>query len=61
MSEKIEYCEVCESIGTLIRKPSMFFNAKKKSKQGVGARVKEFIDDARNDLQRQKEELENTK
>jgi|TARA_R100000008_G_C3583137_1_gene170035 hypothetical protein len=59
MSEKIEYCDVCETIGTLVRKPSMFFNAKKDSKQKVGSHVKEFIEDAKNDLKDQKEELKN--
>ena len=57
MSEKIEYCDVCETVGTLVRKPSMFFNTKKEPKQGIGSRVKEYIKDAKKDLEEQKKEL----
>ena len=59
MSEKMEYCDVCETIGTLVRKPSMFFNVKKESKQKTGSYVEEFIKDAKKDLEEQKGELKN--
>ena len=61
MTETMEYCEVCETIGTLVRRPSMFFRAKNESKQKVapGEHVEEFIESAKNDLKKQKEELNN--
>jgi hypothetical protein len=59
MSEKIEYCDVCETIGTLVRKPSAFFNMKKDTKKKTGSYVKEFIKDAKKDLEEHKKELRN--
>ncbi len=59
MSEKIEYCDVCESIGTLFRRPSLFYNPKKDTKEKIGSHVNEFIKDAKKDLEQQKEELRN--
>lgn len=57
MTESVENCEVCEISGSLIRRPSMFSNIKKKteSKLKVGDRVKNFIEEADADLKQQKD------
>lgn len=59
MTETMEYCDVCETIGTLVRRPSMFSSPKNESeqKEKPGSYVKEFIEDAKKDLNKQKEEL----
>ena len=59
MSETIEYCDVCETIGTLVRMPSMFYNAKEalEQKSTAASRVKDFIEDAKDELEEQKKIL----
>jgi uncharacterized membrane protein YgcG len=60
MTETMEDCEVCEISGSLTRKPSMFSSIKKKpeQKQKVGDHVKSFIEEAKQDLNQQKNNLE---
>jgi len=59
MSETIEHCEACDATGTLVRMPSMFLHIKETSKQETTAasRVKEFIEEAKDDLSEQKKIL----
>ena len=59
MTETVEDCVVCESTDCLVRRPSVFSNIKTKpeKKEKPGARVKEFIEDAKKELSQQKSEL----
>jgi len=59
MTEIMEDCEVCEISGSLTRRPSMFSSVKKKpeQKQKVGDHVKSFIEEAKQDLSQQKDNL----
>ena len=59
MTETVELCPVCESIGTLTRRPALFSNIKKISdkKEKVGSYVEEFIEDAKKELDQQKSDL----
>ena len=59
MTEEIEECQHCQS-KNIYRKPSLFANLSKHrddKKQKVGSHVREFIDDSREQLKKQKEEL----
>jgi len=60
MTETMEDCEVCEISGSLTRRPSIFSSIKKKpeQKQKVGDHVKSFIEEAKQDLNQQKNNLE---
>jgi putative FmdB family regulatory protein len=59
MTETMEDCDVCELSSSLTRRPSMFSNIKKKpeQKQKVGNYVKNFIEEAQEDLKQQKNDL----
>ena len=60
MSEEIKECQRCES-ENIYRKPSLFANLSKHKgdkKQKVGSHVKEFIENSKEGLKQQKEELE---
>jgi hypothetical protein len=57
MTEIQEICEVCESINTLARVPSIFSNLKIEKKQKVGTCVKEYIEQAKEDVKDQKRAL----
>ena len=59
MTETIEDCEVCEVSGSLTRRPSMFSNIKTKPqrKPKIGDCVKSFIEEAKEDLHQQKDNL----
>ena len=59
MTETMEDCDVCEISSSLTRRPSMFSNIKKKpeQKQKVGSYVKNFIEEAQEDLKQQKNDL----
>tara|TARA_Y100000310_G_C20489704_1_gene718570 strand:+ start:519 stop:773 length:255 start_codon:yes stop_codon:yes gene_type:complete len=59
MTETVRDCEICEEVDCLTRRPSMFSNVKKKSKQKqkVGDHVKGFIEEAEQDLKQQKDNL----
>jgi len=59
MTETMEDCEVCESPNTLVRKPSMFSNIRRKPEQKakIGTHVEEFIEDAKKELKQQKKAL----
>ena len=59
MTEKQEVCEVCGSIGTLTRIPSLFSNLKIEKKKKVGDYVKDFIAETKKELKEQKEGLKN--
>jgi len=56
MTETMEDCEVCEESGSLMRRPSMFSNIKRKpeQKEKTGNYVKGFIEEAKQDLKQQK-------
>ena len=59
MTETMEDCEVCEEVGCLTRRPSMFSSVKKNTnkKQKIGSHVKGFIEEAEQDLKQQKDNL----
>ena len=60
IKEKLKDCEECEPEGTLRRVPSMPLILSKKEgvqKRKVGAHVKEYIEDAKEDLKQEKQEL----
>ena len=57
MTETQEVCEVCGSIGTLTRIPSIFSDFKIEKKQKVGDHVKDFIAKAKEELKEQKKGL----
>jgi hypothetical protein len=61
MSELMEDCDVCEENGVLKRVPTLFSNFKRyqKKEEKVGNHVKNFIEEAKVDLKKQKEELKN--
>tara|TARA_R100000152_G_C6713217_1_gene140466 strand:+ start:580 stop:831 length:252 start_codon:yes stop_codon:yes gene_type:complete len=59
MTEEIENCHACGS-DKIYRKPSLFANLsrhKDNKKQKVGSHVKEFIENSKEVLKQQKEEL----
>ena len=58
MTEKVDDCFWCDS-QNVHRKPSAFSNLSKKveQKEKVGNLTNEFIENSKEDLQRQKEEL----
>jgi len=59
MTETVEDCEVCEVSSSLTRRPSMFSNIKREpeQKQKAGDYVKNFIEEAKQDLHEQKDNL----
>tara|TARA_R100000664_G_C2760088_1_gene150752 strand:+ start:2589 stop:2837 length:249 start_codon:yes stop_codon:yes gene_type:complete len=57
MTENQEVCNICGSIGTLTRVPSFFSKKPINKKDKVGTYVKDFIKDAKTDLEQQKEKL----
>ena len=60
IKEKLTDCEECNSKDTLKRVPSMPMILNKKEdnyKQQVGSVVKEYIENAKEDLKQEKEEL----
>ncbi len=58
MSDKITYCESCESEDTLVRLPSHFAHFRKQEKEPkVGTLVKEYIESNRADLKEEKARL----
>jgi len=61
MTETMEDCEVCEVSSSLARRPSIFSNIKRatKQKKKVGDHVKSFITEAQQDLKQQKDNLRN--
>jgi len=59
MTETQEICEVCENINTLTRVPSIFSNVKIERKHKVGNIVKDFIEESKEDLKEQKQDLRN--
>lgn len=61
MSDAVEKCEKCGFIGALIRIPSMPISVKVKEERKVGDLVKKFIEESREELQQQKQELEENK
>jgi len=60
-NEPISKCELCDSLESLRRLPSAFILGKSKDDDHAGQKpgtlVKEFIDSAKEDLIKQKEEL----
>jgi len=60
IKEKLTNCKFCNSQNSLIRVPSTFMTTHKNKipKQKPGSSVKEFIEESKEDLRRQKEELE---
>jgi len=61
MTETVEDCEVCESLDSMTRRPSMFssIKARPETKEKVGACVKKHIEDAKKELEQQKSNLRN--
>jgi len=59
MHEDWGKCDICES-ANIARKPTFFTNLSKSAteKQKVGDLTKEFINDSKEDLKRQKKELD---
>ena len=60
IKEKLKDCDLCETKGSLIRVPSGFTTVYKtqQTRRKPGSLVKEFIEDAKEDLKEQKNELE---
>jgi len=60
IKEKLTDCKLCNSKKSLVRVPSIFMAAHKNkiSQQKPGSLVKEFIEESKEDLKRQKEDLE---
>jgi len=59
IKEKIEECEACKEIGTLSRLPPIPLILKKqeRSSQKAGKLVKSFIEEAKHELAKEKDEL----
>ena len=57
MQEKLKDCEECDTIEALMRIPSFTLSLKKDSNTTAGGRVKEFIEDAREELRSERREL----
>jgi len=58
MAERIVDCETCELSDTLIRLPSNFaFFRKEEKERKVGSLVQEHIEDSKEELQKEKEQL----
>jgi putative FmdB family regulatory protein len=59
MQEKLKDCQECDKIGTLMRVPS-FSLAISKQDEAVssGTRVKDFIEEARNELKEERQSLQ---
>jgi len=58
MQEKLKDCEECDTIEALMRVPSFTLAFKENSNPTAGGRVKEFIDDAREELKSERRELQ---
>ena len=60
IKEKLTNCKLCDTKNSLIRVPSAFTTAHKNKapKQKPGNLVKEFIEESKEDLRHQKEDLE---
>lgn len=56
MTEKIISCEVCNE-ETLLKVPSFSGTIKKESKQKVGSIVDSYIEETREEIKREKEQL----
>lgn len=57
MSDRLEDCSVCEGDGTLFRVPSANFITATATKNKSGQIVKDFIKDAKEDLEQEKEKM----
>mgnify|MGYP003625640165 FL=1 len=59
MLMKLENCEACGSHGALLRVPSLSYSTKKgpPAKSKTGSVVKEFIQDAKMEVEAQKQEM----
>lgn len=60
MLVKLKDCDACNTIGTLFRVPSVSYSMINKEDKGpkTGAVVKEFIEDAKQDLKKEKAEMQ---
>ena len=63
IKERLTDCRLCNSKDSLVRVPSIFSPTHKNRilKQKSGNIVKEFIEESKEDLKRQKEDLEQSK
>ena len=59
MKEKLEDCEECSSKKTLVRVPPIMSKAKVSSKKKAGNIVKKFIEDTKQDIRKEKEDMRN--
>ena len=58
MSEKLEKCDLCGAIGTLTKVYSTIRKTNvKPKKEKVGQKVKDYIEDTKRDVRREKERL----
>jgi len=59
MQEKLKDCDECDTIGALMRVPS-FSLATSRAEQNAssGSRVKDFIEEARNELKEERQTLQ---
>ena len=57
---KLENCDACNTSGTLFRVPSVSYSTLSKDNKNpeAGAVVKEFIEDAKQDLKNEKAEMQ---
>jgi len=60
MLVKLKDCDACNTIGTLFRVPSVNYSMINKEDKGpkTGSVVKEFIEDAKQDLKKEKAEMQ---
>lgn len=59
MQEKLKDCEECDTIEALVRVPSFnFLRSSISPEKSSGNRVKEFIEDAREELRNERQELQ---
>ena len=59
MKEKKSYCEVCNE-ETLLKLPLFSGTVKKEAKQKVGSIVDSYIEEAREEIKREKDKLKTT-
>lgn len=59
MQEKLKDCEECDTIDSLMRVPSFTLAISNGEQHGsAGTRVKDFIEDARNELKEERQALQ---
>ena len=57
MQEKLKDCEECDTIEALMRVPSFTLAFKEKAGTSAGGRVKDFIEEAREELKSERRQL----